>query len=77
MYSPFHTAEQKRLYPHRNISINSKKDAIEYYNDLIKKGILSKENVSKKTIGELKHDYTPNCDPFTIVEALFYIGKND
>lgn len=76
MYSPFYTAEQKRLYPHSNILVNTKDDAIKYYSELIRKDILSRESISKKTFGELKHDYTPNCDVLTIVEALFYIGKN-
>jgi len=76
MNSPFYEAEQKMLYPNRNVLVITKDDAVKYYSKLINDGVLNKESISRKTIGELKHDYTPNCDPFTIADALFFIGKN-
>ena len=71
MYSPFYTAEQNRIYPHRTSAITPKEIADEM-NNIIEIGIETQESMSKKPLGKLRLEYFPQSDIYCsfILEAF-------
>lgn len=70
MNSPFYTAEQKRLYPHRNVMVQNLKQIKIYIKYLMSETIETRESLRKTSFGELKFKYMPNATPELISQAL-------
>lgn len=69
MYSPFYTAEQKRLYPYRKDcrTVNDVKDHISY---LIETGVITLDEIKKASFGDLKYRFFLNVNAFEISDGI-------
>ncbi len=75
MYSPFYTAEQKRLYPHRKRA-NNHIDVFNHMTELIANGTETLEHLENTRLGVLQHNYFLNASINDILEAFKIFEKN-
>ncbi len=74
MYSPFYSAEQKRLYPHRKIC-NTSKEVASHYKRLNKKGVIELETLRNTPICDLMLNYFMGVHCDQILEGIDIIKK--
>ncbi len=69
MYSPFYTAEQKRLYPHRKIC-NTVDEIVSHFKRLNKKGVINYHFVHTTPLCDLMLNYFMGCNADQILAAI-------
>jgi len=69
MYSPFYTAEQKRLYPYRK-DCRTANDVKEHIKHLIETKAITLFEIEKASFGDLKYRFFLNVTAFEISDGI-------
>jgi len=77
MYSPFYTAEQKALYPHRDINVSTAEQVKDLITKVINNGTNNISVICTTSLRELKYIYFPNADTNAIMDGITLYKKEN